>query len=85
MACVRAQLDPSQLPLPPRCAGCRYKVEAACREIGGKLVEAAGDVSKAAAALGSAHRFSFSFLQRQWATNWGLGSSPGNSSSCGST
>jgi hypothetical protein len=45
-------------------------VEAACREIGGKLVEAGGDASKTAQALG-AHRFSFSFLQRQWNSNWG--------------
>lgn len=61
---------------------CRIKVEAACREIGGKLVEAGGDVAKGAAASLGAHRFSFSFLQRQWNSNWG--GSP-HSSSCGST
>lgn len=60
----------------------RYKVEAACREIGGKLVEAGGDPSKSAQALGGSHRFSFSFLQRQWNSTWG-GSPHG--SSCGST
>jgi len=43
-------------------------VEAACREIGGQLVEAGQEARSSS--LGS-HRFSFSFLQRNWNSAWG--------------
>lgn len=54
-------------------------MEAACREIGGQLVEAGQEARSSS--VGS-HRFSYSFLQRNWNQNWG--GSPGQSS-CGST
>ncbi|KAL4438995.1 hypothetical protein ABPG77_006932 [Micractinium sp. CCAP 211/92] len=57
----------------------KSRVEAACREIGGQLVEAGQEARSSS--LGS-HRFSFSFLQRNWNSAWG--GSPGQSS-CGST
>jgi hypothetical protein len=43
-------------------------VEAACREIGGHLVEAGQEARSSS--LGS-HRFSFSFLARNWNSAWG--------------
>lgn len=46
----------------------RSRVEAACREIGGQLVEAGQEARSSS--LGS-HRFSFSFLQRNWNSAWG--------------
>ncbi|PRW60951.1 uridylyltransferase [Chlorella sorokiniana] len=57
----------------------KARVEAACREIGGQLVEAGQEARSSS--LGS-HRFSFSFLARNWNSAWG--GSPGQSS-CGST
>ena len=64
---------PRSLSSPARhtCAGCRRaRVEAACREIGGQLVEA-GQEARSSSAGGNTHRFSFSFLQRNWASAWG--------------
>lgn len=49
---------------------CRARVEAACREIGGQLVEAGQEARSSS--LGS-HRFSFSFLARNWNSAWGEG------------
>lgn len=43
-------------------------MEAACREIGGQLVEAGQEARSSS--LGS-HRFSFSFLARNWNSAWG--------------
>lgn len=57
----------------------KSRVESACREIGGQLVEAGQEARSSS--MGS-HRFSFSFLQRNWNSAWG--GSPGQSS-CGST
>ena len=52
----------------------RAKVEAACAQIGGKLVDA-GDEERSASA--GTHKFSFSFLTRQWGKGWnGLATSP---------
>lgn len=56
----------------------KARVEAACREIGGQLVEAGQEARSSS--LGS-HRFSFSFLARNWNSAWG--GSP-NQSSAGS-
>lgn len=61
---------------PTRCAApvcCRSRVEAACREIGGQLVEAGQEARSSS--LGS-HRFSFSFLQRNWNSAWGEAAGP---------
>lgn len=46
----------------------RTRVEAACREIGGQLVEAGQEARSSS--MGS-HRFSFSFLARNWNSAWG--------------
>ncbi|KAL3142750.1 hypothetical protein ABBQ38_003051 [Trebouxia sp. C0009 RCD-2024] len=55
----------------------RDKVELACKQIGGHLVEAG---EEARSASSGQHRFSFSFLNRQWQKNWnGEGSSPSSS------
>ncbi|PSC74677.1 ACT domain-containing ACR2 [Micractinium conductrix] len=51
----------------------KARVEAACREIGGQLVEAGQEARSSS--VGS-HRFSYSFLQRNWNQNWG--GSPGH-------
>lgn len=56
----------------------RMKVQQACQKIGGKLVEGMQDAKTAL----DQHHFSFSFLQRQWNSNWG--GSPAASSSNGS-
>lgn len=56
-------------PAPPaRPTTRRARVEAACREIGGQLVEAGQEARSSS--VGS-HRFSFSFLQRNWGRAWG--------------
>ena len=53
------------------------KVEAACKQIGGHLVEA-GDEARSASS--GKHRFSFSFLNRQWHKGWnGESCSPASS------
>lgn len=52
-------------------------VEEACRTIGGKLVESA---DHGAPSSSGPHRFSFSFLDRQWRANWGGSSGSPNSS-----
>ncbi|KAK9860410.1 hypothetical protein WJX84_010817 [Apatococcus fuscideae] len=55
----------------------RSKVEKACAQIGGKLVDA-GEEEKTASA--GTHKFSFSFLNRQWGKGWnGLAASPSSS------
>ena len=55
----------------------REKVEAACSQIGGKLV-AAGE-ERESASLGQS-RFSFSFLSRNWSQGWaGEACSPSSS------
>lgn len=46
----------------------RARVQTACQEIGGQLVEA-GD--EGVATSGGSFRFSFSFLSRQWSSAWG--------------
>lgn len=51
-------------------------VQDACQQIGGKLVDSNAALS-GAASLGGSHKFSFAFLQRQWANSWG--GSPGES------
>lgn len=48
----------------------RSRVEAACFNIGGKLVEP-GQEERLAVSAGGSHRFSFSFLHRQWNKGWG--------------
>lgn len=55
-------------PTPAHPAWRRARVEAACREIGGQLVEAGQEARSSS--LGS-HRFSFSFLARNWNSAWG--------------
>ena len=53
------------------------KVEVACKQIGGHLVEVG---EEARSASSGQHRFSFSFLNRQWTKGWnGEGSSPSSS------
>lgn len=53
------------------------KVEEACKQIGGHLVEAG---EEARSASSGQHRFSFSFLNRQWHKGWnGDSSSPSSS------
>lgn len=55
----------------------RDKVEKACQQIGGHLVEVG---EEARSASSGQHRFSFSFLNRQWHKNWnGESSSPSSS------
>ena len=52
----------------------RDEVEKACQQIGGHLVEVG---EEARSASSGQHRFSFSFLNRQWHKNWnGESSSP---------
>lgn len=46
-------------------------VEEACRTIGGKLVESCSSVHSNTALTEGSHRFSFSFLDRQWRSTWG--------------
>lgn len=48
----------------------RERVEDACVQIGGRLVEP-GEEEKLAISGSGSHRFSFSFLHRQWAKGWG--------------
>eukprot|EP00951_Prasinocladus_malaysianus_P048533 scaffold659597_cov52-Prasinocladus_malaysianus.AAC.1 len=60
----------------------RQKVEEACHKIGGKLVQA-GDDNGEQIKIGSGdHKFSFSFLNRQWHKEWtgGIGSPSGSPS-----
>lgn len=53
------------------------KVEEACKQIGGHLVEVG---EEARSASSGQHRFSFSFLNRQWHKGWnGDSSSPSSS------
>ena len=55
----------------------KNKVELACKQIGGHLVEVG---EEARSASSGQHRFSFSFLNRQWQKGWnGEGSSPSSS------
>jgi hypothetical protein len=59
----------------------RGLVETACNNVGGRLVEAG---EEARSASEGNHKFSFSFLNRRWHSNWeGNNSSP--VSSLGST
>ena len=66
------QLNSCRLPCPasPPASHCcrRERVEAACREIGGQLVEAGQEARSSS--IGS-HKFSYSFLQRNWNSAWG--------------
>lgn len=60
----------------------RQNVEEACKKIGGQLVEVGDEVRSASAGQ---HRFSFSFLNRQWHKTWnGMEDSSSPSSSHGS-
>jgi hypothetical protein len=60
----------------------RGAVEAACREVGGQLVdcpEGGGRPSLPLSHSGGSAKFSFSFLNRQWTQGWGGAASPGSS------
>lgn len=55
-------------------------VEEACRTIGGKLVESCTSEHCHHTLTNGLHRFSFSFLDRQWRSTWGgSAGSPGSS------
>ena len=57
----------------------RAAVEAACREVGGQLVDCpeGGGRSRLSLSSGSGSaKFSFSFLNRQWTAGWGGAASP---------
>mmetsp|Transcript_9155 Transcript_9155/g.22068 ORF Transcript_9155/g.22068 Transcript_9155/m.22068 type:complete len:496 (-) Transcript_9155:335-1822(-) len=57
----------------------QQKVERACRMIGGKLIEV-GDAKEQIRVGSGDHKFSFSFLNRQWQKEWA--GSPGSAGSC---
>lgn len=57
----------------------RVAVEAACREVGGQLVDCPEGGGRPRLSLSSgagSAKFSFSFLNRQWTAGWGGAASP---------
>lgn len=56
----------------------RARVQQALMQCGGKLVEST-ELADGKSLLRDGHRFSFTFLQRQWSTTWAGGGSPTDS------